>query len=655
MADSIYLSETDRIIEESYACKLLDKEIRLTFTEGDYSYTDGHLIVVNPLLDDMYRDYEAIRKTERELKIDDFFSRSEENTVRLITRLQVIQEALRIKYTAIPTHVVGDEDASDEKRRTVLEIINQIVDDAYMENVGAGLSDVMRQYLRFYRLLLKNHNDLGNLVIRDFRTHIEYEDEQTDVWLKKDALNTYLEYMAIYTLYPMIHEDVPVRIGDYVEKTKDLFLRGSVCYDPKNRYAIVKEIYAEIEELLRELPKEASAGGGAGNSSRKPENERKTSTINPNNGKNETQEKLGRILGKSKTHSEAGMADPDRKNKPQNGKAKNSLFGRYEEMGDGSEIYHNQNLISEDIYDIPVIRNGSHEKVRPYTLGCSKIHDRMTLHVLRPSRGIARMGEYNTIKSKYKALINTYRSKISEYLKAEDNDVEDRCLFGNRIDSKHLIDKNRRFWRKESRMETMPKLGVLFMVDCSYSMAGARIQAVRQAMVIMNEVLFGQDIEYAVFGHTAIHREPEVVHQICLDFGAKSIDHYNLMELKAQDGSREGISLLWADDYLKKRCPDRERIIIAISDGEPIHFAGAYESYSPPESVEDAAKCVNTIMRSGTKVIAIALEGSGDPCYDKLARIYPSVIECNSMSYLPKQVLELLAREIKERRRPSYT
>jgi len=342
------------------------------------------------------------------------------------------------------------------------------------------------------------------------------------------------------------------------------------------------------------------------------------------------------------------MADAERSNKPQEGKADKSLFGRFEELGDQYDHYHNPNYISEDIYNIPEIHEGSHEKVRPFTLGCSRIHDRITLNVIRPSRGVAKMDAYNSIKSRYKPLINTYRSKISEYLKTEDDVREGRNIVGNHIDSKHLTDRNRRFWYKNNKGDVIPEISIIFMVDCSYSMNGMRMKAVKEAMVIMNEVLYGQNIEYAVFGHTAVHRQPDVVHNLCLDFGATSLDKYNLMTLEAEDGSREGVSLLWADEYLKKNSHNKDKIIIAISDGEPIHIS-MNESCCPLESVIDAARCVKTITHRGTRVIAIALEGNGEPCYDKLVKIYPSVIECRSMSKLPKQILELIEREIKGR------
>ena len=649
MSDNKYMSEADRIIEETYACKLIGREIRLTFTEGDYSYTDGHLIVINPLLDNIYLDTQAIRQTETELKLDPFFSGNEQNAVKLVTRLQVIQEALRVKYIDIPTRVLEDEDASNARKRQTLETINQIIDDAYIENAGAALGKIMEQYLKFHRLLLKNHGKLGDLMIHDFRTHTEYEDEQTDKWLKNNLLDTYLEYMSIYTLYPMLHEEMPPRIADYVENTKDYFMAGATTSDPEKRYHFVKMIFSEIEELLRELPEDASGGGAKSDSPHNEGGERTTDTCDPDSGKSEQRENLSRILGHSKTHSEAEMADSTRRNKPEEGNADKPLFGRYEELGDQHNHYYYPNYISEDICNIPEIREESCEKVRPYTLGCSRIHDRITIDVTRPSRGVAKMDVYNSIKSKYKPLINTYRSKIGEYLKTEDDVREGRNIIGNYIDSKHLIDRNRRFWNKNVKGDVIPELSIMFMVDCSYSMNGTRMKAVKEAMVIMNEVLYGQNIEYAVFGHTAILHRPNVVHNLCLDFGASSLDKYNLMTLNAVDGSREGVSLLWADEYLRQNSHNKDKILIAISDGEPIHIS-MNESCCPPESVIDAAKCVKTIMHHGTKVIAIALEGNGEPCYDKLTKIYPSVIECGSMSKLPKQILELIEREIKSHR-----
>ena len=101
---------------------------------------------------------------------------------------------------------------------------------------------------------------------------------------------------------------------------------------------------------------------------------------------------------------------------------------------------------------------------------------------------------------------------------------------------------------------------------------------------------------------------------------------------------------------MKKHCQGCEKVLVVISDGAPIHVAGRHLSCTPPESVMDAATCVKKIEKDGTRIVAIALEDDKDPCYEKLCNIYSNVIECRKLSSLPKQILEVVAREISSRK-----
>ena len=95
-----------------------------------------------------------------------------------------------------------------------------------------------------------------------------------------------------------------------------------------------------------------------------------------------------------------------------------------------------------------------------------------------------------------------------------------------------------------------------------------------------------------------------------------------------------------------RHTPGKNRLIVAISDGEPNHFVSSRFLLEPPESVMDAREVVRKIQKTKTHVVAVALEGGGKPCYMQLKEIYDHVIECFELSRLPLQLLELVSKEL---------
>lgn len=587
--------ENLRIKEEYYAQNLSGKKVRVTFTSGDYSFTDGSVIIVNPFLDNIYKNTEALRKTEEELYLTPKFSVNEEHALRLITRLQIIHESLHVRYSDIPSRTLFDENAYSQDARILLNTINGIIEDSYIENVGCTMDKVLEQYLRFYRLLQKN-------VYKPF--------------IVESVLDDYLHYMARYTLFPMILGEPSDEIWEYVEKTKALFLEAAVTSDPKARYVYTDKIFDVVMERLRSFGEHVSGGG-----------------------------ELSDVQGKSKTHTEADLAGRKQRREPEHGEVGKRLF---EDMmkRDISPDHVEMNHMYFNLYEDDGKRNSYSQEVKTRGLGISDMHRGISLKVIRTENYKGYRSIYDDIYRTYHGVIHNYRARIDQLLHIETETKLDKCYLGSAIDSKRLSDVKKRYWYKKLRDEDMPELSVIFMIDCSYSMSGERMQAVRRAMIIMNEVLKGQGIDYAMFGHTAIHRKPEVEHNLVMDFNSKQSEKYNIMLLSERDGSREGISLVWANDYLARHASTKHRLIVAISDGEPNHFIDSRHSCEPPVSVRDARSVVKEIERTGTHVIAVALEAGGKPCYDKITSLYDHVIECWDLSRLPQQLLELISREL---------
>ena len=93
-----------------------------------------------------------------------------------------------------------------------------------------------------------------------------------------------------------------------------------------------------------------------------------------------------------------------------------------------------------------------------------------------------------------------------------------------------------------------------------------------------------------------------------MDLKAKNEEKYNLLMLEADEGTREGLTLYWAEKYLMENSSAEIKLIIMISDGVPAHQIDDSDIYVPPVSVKDTANAVRKITSRGTKIVTIALD-----------------------------------------------
>ena len=229
-------------------------------------------------------------------------------------------------------------------------------------------------------------------------------------------------------------------------------------------------------------------------------------------------------------------------------------------------------------------------------LGAAAMHSGITIYENHPKPNKNFSKAYSNILKKYGTTINTYSSRFDRLLKADREYYEEKQLFGNGISSKNMGDVKKRYWYRKAMDTGVPELAVLLMIDGSGSMNGERRGAAMTSSVILHEVLKKQGIEHAIVEHRAIFGEPEVDHNILVDLGGCDAEKYNLMALDADNGTREGLSLFWAERYLARKSSAENKLMIVISDGEPAHEADGIPYY-PPVSIMDTRNAANKIIR----------------------------------------------------------
>ena len=205
---------------------------------------------------------------------------------------------------------------------------------------------------------------------------------------------------------------------------------------------------------------------------------------------------------------------------------------------------------------------------------------------------------YDNIYNRYKLNINSYNAKFSQLLKGNVDSKEDKFSFGSGIESKRLGDLKKRYWYRNVQGIDIPDIAILFLIDGSGSMAGAKN------------------------------------------------DKYNILLLDADEGTREGLSLMWAKKYLIEHSRAEYKVIICISDGYPCHTANDNDDYSPPVSTKDTHNTARKIEKEGISIIGVALEEEkGDTsCYETLKEVYDRVIDVDDMKHLTAQLLNLVSK-----------
>ena len=621
----LYQCEFNRNVEETFSSILAERnDLRLFFVNENQAFTDGVNIVVDPANDELFCDTEALWNTEDYLGLAHKVSHDKYTALQMITRCQNVHETLHIIYTTFHPYCISDSRGKDKFRKMLLSSISNIIEDAFIEAAGASEFDNMDLFLMFGRVSRLYSNTPAEGTIQ--RTFKEFSPKQDKNSRKIALVMEYLNYFVTKLLYPMVKLEEPNKeLSRYIEDTKQYFEEGSVCGNPKERYGYTQKIFDAIEELIPEF-----------------ENDEQFKPID---------EMLEKLLGGIKTHGTKNSSITQFAHEGKTAVITKRLFdgkdGKYERPRHLTSVYIKAIEEFEKDKETVVLLSNVEPKIWEYTgndLKASAIHKNIKVKVIRPKPDLNMKKAYQNIYNKYKLNINSFNAKFHQLLKGMVETKEDKYAFGSGIASKMLGDTKKRYWYRNVQGVDIPDIAILFLIDGSGSMEGNSRDGAMVSSVILHEVLAKNNIEHAIVEHRAIFDEPLVEHNILIDFNYKPNDKYNLMLLDADNGTREGLSLMWAERYLQENTSAENKVVIVISDGVPYHVVGESE-YAPPVSTKDTQNTANRIHKKGIEVIAVALdENDESACYDELKQIYHRVVACNDIKRLTGQLLTLVSK-----------
>lgn len=616
----LFQCDYNRGIEEDFARTLTENDnVRLFFVNENAAFTDGRNIVVDPASGEVFSDTTALERAEDFMKLPHSISQDPWYALRTMTRGQNIHECLHIIYTDFPNPVLKDERSSTKARIKTLALISNIIEDAFIEAAGCSVYDNLELYLMFERLaLLYGNTSLEGTVDRAFKEENSGREQPVPI-------TEYLEYMGLFLLYPMVKLSAPPEsISKYVEKTKQLFLDGSVCGNSAERFEYSQKIFDIIEPLI------------------------------PNSEEIINDTALKKMLTGSKTHSGNPSAITNIESKGKDVVILRRMFTRLDgkplsETDFSGQIFRIIEDYENDKNAALVILLTDTETIVTDGMeyDCHSIHKGIKIIETKPKPNLNLRQAYKNVYNKYHININSYNSRFTRLLKARVDVREEKKLFGAGILSKNLVDTKKRYWYKNSEGLGIPDIAVMLLIDGSGSMDGDRREGAMASSVILHEVLKKQGIAHSIVEHRAIYGEPEVRHNILVGFNGRDEEKYNILLLEAEEGTREGLSLYWAERYIAKNTSAEKRLIIVLSDGVPAHDAGDETcEYYPPVSIKDTANAATKIIKRGTDIIAVALDDDDDGCYEWLSEIYPSVVACTDLKRLTGQLLGIVTKNL---------
>lgn len=614
----LFQSEDNRLKEQEFSRGFTrNDEVCLAFINEGRAFTDGINITVDPAMDKIFSDDNALRKTSEKLGFTETIT-DRWTALFLTTRAQEIHECLHIIYTQFPPPALRDKRSTDRIRTVVLAMVDNIIEDAYIENIGVSEYPETEVYLRWGRVshLYADSPEQGTLSEALSFTKDSTGEKSEEI----NAVEYILDYCAAKLLYPMTEIGEPlIEYAPYIDKVYPLFYEGSLCGTPAKRHEYACMIFDILEPMLPDCIPEFQL--------------------------------LGKMLGGAGTHGISGKSLGGQSSDGQEAEITRRLFTDF--GGNMIEFDKNGEIVSQLINDCADEYSEQNDAVmavvQPYYVtipgsqtGAAVMHREIKIKEYHPIPDALLEKSYRMTQRQFSRIINNYKRRFERLIHTEVEYTERKKYFGAGISSKDLTDVKKRYWYRTYHEESTPELAVMLMIDGSGSMRGARRNAAVQASVILHEVLESHSIEHCIVEHRAIYDEPLVEHNILLDFNHRTRDKFNIMRLSADHGTREGLSLYWAQRYIENNSSAENKVIIVISDGLPAHECST-SSYYPPVSTMDTSNATNRISHSGTKIVAAAL---GSDCYSDLKEIYPKTVECSELEKLPAKLLKMVSDEL---------
>ena len=312
---------------------------------------------------------------------------------------------------------------------------------------------------------------------------------------------------------------------------------------------------------------------------------------------------------------------------------------------DDAYLPHKNNAALNDILDQVAIEQLEKQRAAALNTSVQKmdlgaLHNHVDITIHRASVITQDMREkYKRIAAPLLPLSNRLQQELSRELhKRKYPQTMPGYALGKRIDTKRLYRSDQKIFTKNVPAKKGFDMAVAVLLDESGSMGSKdRYKYAQAAAIILQDFCYRLHIPMMVYGHSTSGDLVDLYSYVEYDVFA-DLDRYRLADIQARRSNRDGAALRYVSRRLLER-PERNKILILVSDGNPAHT-----NYWGEAAEEDLRAFRSEFVSCGGLLIAAAI---GDD-KDAIHRIYgQSFMDITDLSSFPLRLTQYLKRHIR--------
>lgn len=312
---------------------------------------------------------------------------------------------------------------------------------------------------------------------------------------------------------------------------------------------------------------------------------------------------------------------------------------------DDAYLPHKNNAALNDILDQVAIEQLEKQRAAALNTSVQKmdlgaLHNHVDITIHRASVITQDMREkYKKIAAPLLPLSNRLQQELSRELhKRKYPQTMPGYALGKRIDTKRLYRPDQKIFTKNVPAKKGFDMAVAVLLDESGSMGSKdRYKYAQAAAIILQDFCYRLHIPMMVYGHSTSGDLVDLYSYVEYDVFA-DLDRYRLADIQARRSNRDGAALRYVSRRLLER-PERNKILILVSDGNPAHT-----NYWGEAAEEDLRAFRSEFVSCGGLLIAAAI---GDD-KDAIHRIYgQSFMDITDLSSFPLRLTQYLKRHIR--------
>jgi nitric oxide reductase NorD protein len=229
-------------------------------------------------------------------------------------------------------------------------------------------------------------------------------------------------------------------------------------------------------------------------------------------------------------------------------------------------------------------------------------------------------------------LIKTSEQFVRRQREGDDLDLD--AIIEARGDQRAGLSPSEKLFVRLQRNER--DIATLFLIDMSNSTEGWVGTAIKEALVLLCEVMEVAGDPYGIIGFSGMRRSR------CETFLIKKIEepynqliHQRINSIQPREYTRMGPAIRYATEYLKQ-CDARTRLLVTITDGKPED----YDDYKGEYAIEDTRKALMEARGCGAHAFCITVDREA---HDYLPQMFGrgNYIFIDDIKKLPVRLIDL--------------